>query len=234
VNHLDSLALAATGTTARRPMARDAVFAWAAGSAGALANLLLVAFYILFAAGSDAQHVAGSSNDLVGSLATALSIPVALALVPLLPRRRVVRITQTVGIAALAVLTVGGPLLVLGILPFEIQAPIASGASMLLAAWLFLVNRWMRRAGTLDARITRVGRVAGAATLACFAGVLTGLVLLPWGSVLQFVVLGVTGLPGVLAWLATPVWFLMLGGRLAALAPYRRSPAQHISAREKS
>jgi hypothetical protein len=232
VNQIDSVPTG-TATTAPRPMPWEAAFAWAAGGAGALANGLLVAFYILLAAGSDAQHVAGSSNDLVGSLAMALAIPVALALVPLLPRRRSVRITQAVGIAAMAVLAVGGPLLVFGVLPFEIQAPIAIGASMLLATWLFLVNRWMRRAGTLDARITRVGRVAGAATLASFAGVVTGLVLLPWGSVLQIVVLAVTGLPGVLAWLGTPVWFLMLGGRLAALAASRRSPAQNISAKEK-
>jgi hypothetical protein len=234
MNHLDPLGRDPTATTAREPIPRDAAFAWAAGSAGALANLLLVVCYILLAAGSDAQHVAGSSNDLVGSLATALSIPVALALVSLLPRRRAVRITQAVGIAAMAVLTLGGPLLLLGILPFEIQAPIAIGASMLLAAWLFLVNRWMRRAGTLDPRITRVGQVAGAATLVSFAGVVAGVVLLPWASVLQIVVLVVVGLPGVVAWLATPVWFLMLSGRLAALAASPRSPAEHISPKEKS
>src|SRR4051795_10315372 len=118
---LDSLGPASTATTARRPRPRDAAWAWAAGSAGAMANLLLVAFYVLLAVGSGAQDVVGSSNDLVGSLAMALSIPVALALVPLLPRRRAVRIAQAVGIAAMVVLTVGGPLLVLGILPFEVQ-----------------------------------------------------------------------------------------------------------------
>lgn len=233
MNRIDSLVAARTAVTARRPVPRDAAFAWAAGTAGTLANLLLVAFYILLAARSDAQHVAGSSNDLVGSLAMALSIPVALTLEPLLPRRRAVRIAQAVGIAAMAVLAAGGPLLVLGVLPFEIQAPIAIGASMLLAAWLFLANRWMRRAGTLDARITRVGQVAGAATLGSFAGVVTGLVLLPWGSAPQIVVLVVAALPGVLAWLATPVWFLMLGGRLAALADAPRTPAQPIPRKEK-
>jgi hypothetical protein len=230
---LDSLGPASTAPTARRPRPRDAAFAWAAGSAGALANLLLVAFYLLLAVGSGAQDVVGSSNDLVGSLAMALSIPVALALVPLLPRRRAVRIAQAVGIAAMVVLTVGGPLLVLGILPFEVQTPIAIGASILLAAWLFLVNRWMRRAGTLDARITRVGQVIGAATLASLAGVLTGLLLLPWASVPQIAVLAIAGLPGVVAWLATPVWFLMLGGRLAALAAARRSPAHDTRPEEK-
>src|SRR5215217_3059053 len=129
MNHVDPLGPAAA-TTAPRPMSRNAAFAWAAGSAGALANLLLVAFYVLLAAGSGTQGVVGGSNDLVGSLAAALFIPVAVALEPLLPPHRAVRIGQAVGIAAMAVLAVGGPLLVLGVLPFEIQAPIAMGASM--------------------------------------------------------------------------------------------------------
>ena len=68
-------------------------------------------------------------------------IPVALALGGRLPQRRAARFTQAAGLAAMALLTVGGPLLVLGVLPFEVQTPIAMAAWIVLCLWLLLINR---------------------------------------------------------------------------------------------
>jgi hypothetical protein len=69
---------------------RTAYFAYAAGATGILANLFLIALYVLLAlqAGrpeaqtplGPAFDLAGSASDLVGSLSTAFVIPVALAL----------------------------------------------------------------------------------------------------------------------------------------------------------
>jgi hypothetical protein len=69
---------------------RTANFAHAAGATGILANLFLIALFVLLAlqAGrpeaqtplGSAFDLAGSASDLVGSLSTAFMIPVALAL----------------------------------------------------------------------------------------------------------------------------------------------------------
>jgi hypothetical protein len=192
-----------------------AACARAAGTAGIVANGLLAAFFAFRAAGSTAGEFLGPANDLVGSLASGLMIPVALSLRTLLPDGPAVGAVQAVGVASMGVLTVGGPLLVLGVVPFATSSAISISAAMVLAGWLVAVNRWVRRRGTLRRSLARLGELAGATTLAAGAGAGLALVLLPTNSVAQVTALVVAGVPGVLAWLATPVWFLRLGNRSA-------------------
>ena len=203
---------------------RAALFAYAAGVTGILANLFLIVMYVLLGlqAGSpeggtllgSAFHVAGSAADLLGSLATAFMIPVALFLGGRLPRRRAVRFTQASGLTAMALLTVGGPLLVLGVLTFEVETPIAIVALIVLAIWLLLVNRWLRLLDALSYRVVRLGELVGAGFLAGYAIVGLGL-LLPWMSWPQLVVFGFGVLVGLPAYLVgIPVWFLLLGRHL--------------------
>src|SRR5918993_139434 len=175
------------GSTAGKPgVERAASFAYAAGVTGILANLFLVAFYALQASRPENGTWLGTANDLVGSVSTALMIPVALALSTLLPDRRRAWITRVVGLSAMAVLVVGGPLLVFGVLAFEVQAPIAVGAGMFLFLWLLLINRWLRLSDVLRPRVARLGEILGAVTLA--GGVVAGLgFLLPWMSWPQFI-----------------------------------------------
>ena len=142
-------------------------------------------------------------------------IPVALALSAWLPDRGLSRITQVLGLSAMAVLTVGGPLLVLGVLAFKVQAPIMVAAWMVLSLWLFLINRWLRLSAALRPRLARLGEFLGAGTLAGYVVVGLGL-LLPWMSWPQLVVFGVGVLIGLPAWLGIPVWFVLLGRHLAA------------------
>ena len=197
-------------------------FAYAAGATGILANLFLIALYVQLGLqdGREGQtllgpagELAGPANDLVGSLATAFMIPVALALGGHLPKRRAARITQAAGITAMALLTIGGPLLVLGVLAFEIQTPIAVAAYIVLNLWLFLINRWLLPSAVLLPRVARFGELVGAGTLLGYVIVALGL-LLPWMSWLQLVVFGVGLLIGLPAWLSIPVWFLLLGRNL--------------------
>jgi hypothetical protein len=202
-----------------------AACARAAGIAGVAANGLLAGFFASRAAGFAPGEILGPANDLVGSLACAVMVPVAVAVRPLLPGGRVVVLTQTAVLTALGVLTVNGPLLVLGVVPFETSTAISIGAAMVLAGWLLTANRWMRRRGTLRRGLTRFGEAVGATTLAAGAGAGAALLLLPEGSTARLVALVVAGVPGVAAWLATPVWFLRLGSRSAV----RTSP----TAREK-
>ena len=199
-------------------------FAYATGATGILANVFLIVFYALFglqAGRPDAQsslgsatELAGSASDLVGSLATAFMIPVTLALARYLPQRRAARFTQAVGLMAMAILTVGGPLLVLGVLAFEVETPIAMAAWIILSLWLLLVNRWLRLAVALPVRLARLGELLGAGTLAGYVVVGLGL-LLPWMSWAQLVVFGIGVLIGLPAWLGIPVWFVLLGRHLA-------------------
>jgi hypothetical protein len=194
-----------------------ALFAYASGAVGILSSLSLIGFYALQAWRPERGLSLGYANDLLGSLGTALMIPVALALTNRLPRRRIARVTQTAGLSAMAVLTIAGPLLVFGTLPFEVSTPISLAAFLVFAFWLFLVNRWLRRSAALGPRVARLGEFFGAGSLASAAIVGLGL-LLPWTSWPQLVVFGVGGLLVVVAMLGIPIWFLLLGRHLAGAA----------------
>jgi hypothetical protein len=198
------------GSTTGKPAGIKMVtrFAYATGGTGILANLFLIAFYALQASHPEDGTSLGSANDLVGSLGAAFMVSVVLGLSAWLPDRRLSRITLVLGLSALAVLTVGGPLLVLGMLAFDIQAPVAVAAWMILCLWLLLVNRWLRLSAAIGARVPRFGE---------FLGAVAGLgLLLPWMSVPQLVMFGVGGVLGVIGMLGIPIWFVFLGRHLAA------------------
>jgi hypothetical protein len=181
---------------------RAAPWARAAGVTGVAANALLVAFYAVEVGRRRVLPLSlGSANDVVGSVSTALMVPVVLAVSP---NRR----TRRLGLVATGVLTVAGPALVLGLVPFTVQMPIALGAFECLSAWLVLTCRGRR--GSLPPDVTRLGLLSGGGVLAGGAVVGAGL-LLPKGSLLRRAAFVVGGAPGALASLAMPVWFLRLG-----------------------
>jgi hypothetical protein len=215
-----------TSTAGKPRVGTAARFAYAAGFTGILANLFLIAMYVVLglqAGGPETQttslgpagDLSGSASDLVGSLSVAFMIPVALALGGRLPQRRAALLTQVAGLTAMALLAIGGPLLVLGVLAFEIETPIAMAAWIILCVWLLLVNRWLRLSGALPVRLARLGEYLGAGALAGYVVVGVGL-LLPWLSWPQLVVFGVGVLVGLPAYLGIPVWFVFLGRHLAA------------------
>jgi hypothetical protein len=190
----------------------------AAGAVGVLANLLLIGFYALELGREPVWAVSlGTLNDLIGALSTALMIPVAYAFGPTWSR--------ALGITAMAVATVGGLLLVFGALTFEQQLPIVLAAFLALALWMLLTARQLtgarRRLGVLSA-----------------AGVLVGVPLVGLGLLFpsmswpQLALFGAGALGALPAWLAMPVWFLLLGrnrqegGPQAAEPPSRRSRAR--------
>jgi len=185
---------------------RAAPWARAAGFTGMAANGLLVAFYAVEVGRRRVLPVSlGSANDVVGSVGTALMLPVVLAVSP---SRRI----RGTGVVACTVLTVAGPALVLGAVPFTVQMPIALGAFEGLAGWLLATSRGRR--GTLPDTVTRLGVLSGGGVLAGSAAAGVGL-LLPRGSLRRRAVLTTGGAPAVLGALAVPVWFLRLGRALS-------------------
>jgi hypothetical protein len=179
---------------------RAAPWARAAGVTGLAANALLVAFYALEAGRRRVLPVSlGTANDLVGALSTALMVPVVLALSP-------TRWIRRLGLAATSVLTLAGPALVLGLVPFGVQMPVALAAFALLAAWLLLTSRGLR--GRLPEPVTRLGVLSGGGVLAGGAVAALG-ALLPRRA--QLVAWTVGGVPAALGGLAVPVWFLRVG-----------------------
>jgi hypothetical protein len=210
-----------TGSTAGKSNVKmTARFAHAAGYAGILGNLFLIAMYVLLglqggspAGGTlvgSAFHVSGTASDLLGSLSAAFMIPVALFLGARLPPRRAARLTQAAGLTAMALMSVSGPLLVFGVLAFEVDTPIAIAAYVVLSLWLLLVNRWLRLSDTFPSWLARFGELLGAGALAGYVVVGLGL-LLPWMSWPQLVVFGVGVVIGLPAYLGIPVWFVLLG-----------------------
>lgn len=194
-------------------LGRAALFAYAAGVTGILANLLLIAFFALQVGRPENGTWLGSANDLVGSLGSAFMIPVALALSAWLPDRRSSQFVQFVGLSAMAILVAGGPLLVAGVLEFEVQAPIVMGAWVVLSLWLFLVNRWLRSSGAFPTRTARFGEAVG--TLVLIAAGVAGLgLLLPWMSLPQLILFSAGGVLAATGMIGTPFWFLLLGRHL--------------------
>lgn len=191
-------------------------FAYAAGLTGTLAHLFLIAFFAFRFSGLDGGISLGPANDLVGSLSSVFMVPVVLAFSAWLPDRRLGWIGRVLGLSALTVLTAGGPLLVLGVLSFEVHAPIAIAAWMVLCLWLILVNRWLRSSGVLAPRMARLGESLGAVSAAGVAivglgGLLSGI---PWARSILF---GLGGAFAVMGMLGIPIWFMLLGRHLAML-----------------
>ncbi len=190
-----------------------ALSAYAAGVAGILANIFLIALFALQENRPVQAASFGTANDLMGSLGAAFMIPVAVALSAWLPERRFCRIIQVLGLSSMAILVVGGPVLVLGVLEFEVQAPIMMGAWVILSLWLFLVNRWLRSSGVLPPRTARFGEAIGGLVL--IAGGIAGLgLLMPWMPLPQLILFVAGGVLAVIGMLGTPFWFLLLGRHL--------------------
>jgi hypothetical protein len=183
-----------------------------------LANLLLIGFYALELGREPVGGVSlGWLNDLTGAVGTALMVPVALAFGPAWLR--------ALGITAMTVATLGGLLLVFGVLTFEQQLPIVLAAFVALALWMLLTARQLTGARR------RLGVLAAAGVLVGIPVVGLGL-LLPATSWPQLALFGAGALVALPAWLAMPVWFLLLGrnrqegGPQVAEPPSRRSRAR--------
>lgn len=186
--------------------------AYGAGIGGIAGGLAFIGFYA-FQIRHPQDAPLGTASDLSG-VTIGLLIPAGLALAAYLPDRRSTRVIQAAGITAMAVAAVAGPLMVAGVLDFNVETPISAVSVLVLGGWIFAVSRMLQHAGAFRARVTRFGQAVGKAILAGIAIIVCGLPL-PWMSVPQLIVFGAGALIGVVAWLSMPAWFLFLGQDLA-------------------
>ena len=219
-----------------RPAATRTTFGtaqWAlvSGAAGLIAGLTLILFFALAAPFDDEPSRwdwLGPANDLTGALQSAALVPVALALRRLMPEPRVVRGWTTVGVTAMVIGSGLGVALVLGLLPFAVQAPLVTFCVVLQFGWLFAIGRAGLRLGVLPSIVARTGVLVSLAFAVSAALAVTAL-LLPWGSTVQYLLFGVAALPGVLAWLGFPAWTLLLARRVLSPGPPSRPRSEEPS-----
>ena len=189
--------------------------AYGAGIGGIVVSLLFIGFYTL-----EIQHPGdaplGTASDVAG-VTIGLLIPAALALGGYLPARRSATVIQAAGIMAMAVGAVAGPLMVAGLLSFDVATPISAASVLVLFGWVALVSRMLAGSGAFRPRVTRFGQLLGRAAVAALIVIALGLPL-PWMSRPQLIVAGVGAGIGAIAWLILPVWYLFLGQDLARAA----------------
>jgi hypothetical protein len=195
---------------------------------GIVSNGLLLALYTV-AQRNSAYEWTGPANDVIGAVSSAATIPVALALVTVLGQTRALRVATRLATAGMAVIVVSSAALVAGLIPFAVSAAAAGTAVVAMFGWVVVVGRTGRVTGRLPARLARAAEVIGAAALA--ATPLIGLsLLLPAGSIPQYLVGGAGLLLGVPAAAAYPVWLLLVSNRLRGHLAHLEAHASEFSA----
>jgi deazaflavin-dependent oxidoreductase (nitroreductase family) len=195
----------------------DSAARWAvtSGVAGLISGGFLILFFA-FGRPVDGEPTPwswfGPANDLTSALQAFGLVPVALAVRDLMPGRLVQRWT-TIGVVAMSAATVLSVLLVVGVLPFAVQAPLVTFSFAVVFCWLFAISRAGLRAGVLPQSVARAGTltslaIGGAAVIGA-----AGLVL-PKGSVVQYAVFAAAGAGAAVAWFGFPVWALRIAGVL--------------------
>jgi hypothetical protein len=196
----------------RQQITGPQVWAMTSGLTGLLANVLLVLFFLLAQPFGEVRQDfmwLGTANDWVIVVQFLTLIPVALALRRWLPATRAVRLTTALAVVARVGVAVLQLLLVAGALDFGFQVGLVVPLFLVVYAWVLTVSSAGHRQGNLPRPVTRFGLLLGV----CFpVGLLITAAGLPfgWGSVPQLAF----GLPGIIlggaAWLALPVWPLLL------------------------
>ncbi len=178
---------------------RAALAAVGSGLAGAVANVLFVAFAVLdFARPGDVQATLGLLACVLAGISSALFAPVALHL----GGTRV----ATLGVGTTACLAVSFVLTGAGLLTPLAGAETVAGGGLALAAWLVLVCQ----RHTVPPRAACFGRRAGVAALVGTLVLVVAHTLLP-PSETAMLVLVLGGVPAALGWLAVPAWSLRMG-----------------------
>lgn len=190
---------------------RPARCAAVSGVAGLVSGVCLILFFGLarpFSGEPSPWSWLGPANDLTSAIQAAALIPVALTLRDLVPGRGIRRWTA-IGVSAMTAATILPLLLVGGILPFAVQAPLVTLAIVIMFCWVFAISRAGGRSGALSPVAARAG-MATTAALAVLGLAAALAAALPAGSAARALVTGAAVAAGIVAWLGFPAWTLML------------------------
>jgi hypothetical protein len=198
--------------------------AYVAGIGGIAGIMALLGFFALELQSAD--QPLGTISDL-GTASVGLLIPAALALPAYLPPGLATGLLQAVGITAMAVTAVSGPLMVAGLVSYDLETPVSAVSSLIVVGWAAVASRMLRRSGRFRPRVTRLGPAIGLALVA--GAVLVGAGLSLSGRSLTAGSLAGMSLPhqvllwsgvviGGTAWCLSAVWDLFLGQELARAA----------------
>lgn len=203
------------------------------GLSGIAANLLLGGFFAVarpLGDGSSPWAWLGPANDVTGAISMATMIPVVLELGRRIPSNRLLRLLSGSGVVAMGALALAGPLLVGGVISLNVQFVVAGAALPVIFGWLVMVNRAGRRAAVLPDDVAVFGRNVGVAALAGTALAAVG-ALAPAQSSAQYVLFGAAAVIGLPAYLAFPVWPILLARRV--LRDNAAGPAPQFTAHDR-
>ncbi len=188
-----------------------------AGVTGCVANALLVALWAVAIPGDARYEWTGPANDVMGAVAVAAAVPLAWALLDHLDHPPRLATLTRVAVAGMVVTVALSLLLVVGVIPFPVQGAGVVASLVAIFTWLWGVGHAARSTGRLPAGLARAARVIAVAFLAALplAGVA---VVLPRDSVAQLATGGAAVLLCAGAYLAYPVWLLVLAARIGRLA----------------
>jgi hypothetical protein len=198
--------------------------AFVAGIGGIAGIVALLGFFALELHSAD--QPLGTISDL-GTASVGLLIPAALALSAYLRPGFGTWLLQIVGITAMAVTAVSGPLMVAGVVSYDLETPVSAASSLIVVGWAAVASRMLRRSGRFRPRVTGLGQAIGLALLAGAVLVWTGLSLsglsltagsLTGMSLSHQVILWSGVVVGGTAWCLSSVWDLFLGQELARAA----------------
>ena len=179
------------------------------GVAGLVGNVFLALFFAL--ARPFDVHTGyswlGPANDAVTVAQFAAFVPVAVALRARLPVSRALDAMTSLAVAAMAAYVVLQVLLIAEILTFETQVGYVVVAIAVVMAWILQVSLSAHRTLALPRPVTRLGVLVGAAFFAGAVLVASGLAV---PEPMRLVLFGLGGALGGLAWLALPVFPLLL------------------------
>jgi hypothetical protein len=179
------------------------------GVAGVVGNVFLVLFFAL-ARPIDiltGYSWLGPANDAVTVAQFIAFVPVAVALRARLPVSRALDVTTALAVAAMAAYVALQVMLLAEVIAFETQVGFVMAAIAVVVAWVLQVSLGAHRALALPRPVTRLGVLVGAAFFAGSVLVASGFAV---PDPMRSILFGLGGALGGLAWLALPVFPLLL------------------------
>ncbi|MET1043255.1 MAG: hypothetical protein ABWX59_03910 [Microbacteriaceae bacterium] len=190
---------------------QDARMAWVAialAVATALAGIALILMFLIEVP-TDGPYYFGTTNDVLGGLSFLLLAVLIIHLTRPIADSLATQVWLWIVVAVILISALSSFLLVAELVSFEESTAITIVGFLAQAGWLVWVCRAYREASAMPEGTTRLGELVGAGYVVAL-GLIGLAALLPPMSVPQLVL----AVPGLLvfglAWLATPVWYILL------------------------